>query len=591
MKVMLATVLAVAAAAPAVGQDPLAPLPTSEAPPFPATASPQGAPAAAPVTRPAAPPLVSPIAIPRDWRGVFRAIRSGDWAAADAGIATLGPHVLAPVARAELYTAKGSPVVSVEQLQALLLAAPDLPQAEQIGRMALSRGATGVRVVPARPMANLGAAPTRTRAKPVEGDVAAESLRQQLDPLLKQDLAAEAEVLLVVNAPLLTFEARAEAGQRIAWAYYGLARDADARRIADQWRIGATGVWAIHSAWISGLASWRLGDCEAASRAFREVAAGSRESELRAGGYYWAARAEQACRRPQAVALLMSAAAASAESFYGLLARETLGIDTRLPPDPHRAAAQVESLPNVQRVVALVEIGERALAEDMLRHQARIGNPGKHHGLIEIAKGLDLAGAQYWLGHFGPPGAVADPTDRYPMPRWAPAGGWRLDPALVFAHIRQESSFRTEVVSPAGAVGLMQVRPRTAAEIAARSGLAYSPASLVNPAFNLAYGQGFIEAMRRSGATAGQLPRVIAAYNAGATPAARWQSIDDKGDPLLWIESLTYWETRYYVPAVLRNMWVYQGLAGSPTPTLSDLAQHRWPSFPTAGAGIVAANP
>ena len=42
-------------------------------------------------------------------------------------------------------------------------------------------------------------------------------------------------------------------------------------------------------------------------------------------------------------------------------------------------------------------------------------------------------------------------------------------------------------------------------------------------------------------------------------------AINDKGDPLLWIESLPYWETRYYVPAVLRNMWVYQGLGGRAT--------------------------
>ena len=66
--------------------------------------------------------------------------------------------------------------------------------------------------------------------------------------------------------------------------------------------------------------------------------------------------------------------------------------------------------------------------------------------------------------------------------------------------------------------------------------------------------------MRGIPATAGQLPRVIASYNAGPLPVARWAAINDKGDPLLWIESIPYWETRYYVPAVLRNMWVYQGL-------------------------------
>jgi soluble lytic murein transglycosylase-like protein len=109
----------------------------------------------------------------------------------------------------------------------------------------------------------------------------------------------------------------------------------------------------------------------------------------------------------------------------------------------------------------------------------------------------------------------------------------------------------------------------------------FNRASLTDPRFNLEYGQSFIENMRRSSGTAGQLPRVIASYNAGPLPVARWAGINDKGDPLLWIESIPYWETRYYVPAVMRNMWVYQGLNREDTSSLTDMAQHRWPAFPS----------
>jgi hypothetical protein len=277
---------------------------------------------------------------------------------------------------------------------------------------------------------------------------------------------------------------------------------------------------------------------------------------------------------------LLKAAARSAESFYGLVARETLGTDTHLPPDPHSYAAAVESYPNVRRSVELVNIGERALGEEMLRHQAKIGQPREHHGLIEFAKKLDLAGAQFWLAHNGQRGATADPQDRYPMPRWTPVTGWRIDPALAFAHVIQESTFRTEAVSPAGAVGLMQVVPGTAADMARARNLPYSRGQLTDPKMNLEFGQAFIERVRGMSATGGQLPRVIAAYNAGPTPVSRWAAIPGQGDPLLWIESIPYWETRYYVPAVFRNMWVYQGLAGAPAPTLRAIAQHRWPAFP-----------
>jgi soluble lytic murein transglycosylase-like protein len=128
----------------------------------------------------------------------------------------------------------------------------------------------------------------------------------------------------------------------------------------------------------------------------------------------------------------------------------------------------------------------------------------------------------------------------------------------------------------------MQVLPITAQLVSRNRGVPYTSAALTDPRYNLEYGQSFIEMMRGNSATAGQLPRVIASYNAGPLPVGRWATINDKGDPLLWIESIPYWETRYYVPAVLRNMWVYQGLNHESTATLKAMAEHRWPSFPTS---------
>jgi soluble lytic murein transglycosylase-like protein len=222
----------------------------------------------------------------------------------------------------------------------------------------------------------------------------------------------------------------------------------------------------------------------------------------------------------------------------------------------------------------------------MLRHQALIGAPSEHHALIRVAEKLDLPAAQLWLADHGQWGARSDSDDRYPNPRWLPVGGWRVDPALAFGHIKQESAFRRNAVSTAGAVGLMQVLPITAQQEAYSHGLTYTRASLTDPKYNLEFGQSFIERMRGDPGTAGQLPRIIASYNAGPLPVARWATINDKGDPLLWIESLPYWETRYYVPAVFRNMWVYQGMANERTPTLTALVQHRWPPFPASRTNL-----
>lgn len=559
-------------AAPSFAQDPLAPLQTA----------PQQLP---PAQRPPLVQLPAPapvIVVPRDWPGVFAAIRRSDWPAARAGIAILPPGPLTAVAKAELYTARNSPVVSLPELQVLLAEAPDLPQAEQIARMAVTRGAvTQPMVVARRPVISLGAAPARNRARPVSGEPIADALRKQLEPFVDANDAVGAEYLVYSQMPMMSFEARAEAWQRVAWLYYVTAQDAHARRVADAGRLGATGEWSAAAAWVSGLASWRLNDCNAAALSFRHVIATTGQRELRNGAYYWAARAEQACRRPQSVAPLLRAAAQSQESFYGLMARETLGAETRIAKAPPVSTAGVDPLPNVRRAAELAHIGERPLAEQLLRHQARIGLPAQQQALVAVAQRLDLAGTQFWLATNGQRGARVDISHRYPMPNWVPVRGWRVEPALAFAHAIQESSFQSNAVSPIGATGLLQVRPGTASDMARAAGLPYSPSSLFDPRYNLEFGQSFIERLRSSSATRTQLPRVIAAYNAGPVPVARWASIQDRGDPLLWIESIPYWETRYYVPAVMRNLWVYEGLAKRPQASLSALAQHRWPPFPT----------
>jgi peptidoglycan lytic transglycosylase len=569
---LFATVLL---AGPAMAQDvdPLAPLDVGtvdQATQQPANAKP---------TPPAPPPKI----IPKDWRGVFTAIVNGEWEAARLGIEGLPDGPLKPYARAELFTAKDSPKVELGPILALLTQAPELPQAEQLYRMAMSRGALSPDmpgIYWPRPTVSLGSAPRRGKTRPVEGDLVADQLRIDLEPFVKVDDGPGAEAAYLTVLPTLTLEARAEAAHRVAWIYFVSGRDADARRVADYGRVGATGDWAAQAAWISGLAAWRMNDWNAAYLSFKQAASLAREPEFYAAAYYWTARAAQASRHPEEIDPLLRAAARSQESFYGLLAREALGMDKRLPKSAApRDMGRIQTLPNIRRAAELTAIGWRSSAEALLRHQAKIGNPADHQLLIRTAENLQLPGAQFWLANFGPQGARADAADRYPIPNWTPYNGWRVDPALAYAHIIQESNFRTDAVSPAGAIGLMQVRPGTAGDTARARGTSISAVSLKDPLVNIDYGQAFIELIRGSAATRGQLPKVIAAYNAGPLPVERW-AYYDRGDPLLWIESIPYWETRFYVPAVLRNMWVIQGLKGEQTPTLTSLAQHKWPDFP-----------
>src|SRR3546814_12179688 len=89
--------------------------------------------------------------------------------------------------------------------------------------------------------------------------------------------------------------------------------------------------------------------------------------------------------------------------------------------------------------MALAGIDEDVYAGEALRHQARVGNPRQHEQLIGMAEALSLPETQLWLAHNTPQGRTLAPATRYPQPKWQPDGGWKVDPALVFAQIGRAS--------------------------------------------------------------------------------------------------------------------------------------------------------
>jgi soluble lytic murein transglycosylase-like protein len=140
----------------------------------------------------------------------------------------------------------------------------------------------------------------------------------------------------------------------------------------------------------------------------------------------------------------------------------------------------------------------------------------------------------------------------------------------------------------------MQVRPGAASDIARARGEAFDPRQLTDPSANIEFGQSFLEYLRDLSATGGLLPKVIAAYNAGVVPVSDWNLREfDRGDPLLYIESIPYWETRGYVPIVLRNYWIYEQASGRQRSSSREaLVQGLWPKFPgMAGATAVRIRP
>ncbi len=513
------------------------------------------------------------------YKDIFVAIREGRWEDAQANLDDMPFGPLHDVALAELFLAKGSPKVEAEQLLDLLGRSPFLPQAPQLARLARTRGIEDTVNLPvARDLIWLGSAPRRTRVQQTK-DPLATSVNAQIQPLIKDNIPFEAEAILLENDPNLSPEGRSELFQRVAWSYFITGDDDAARRLAAIGQAGS-GEWAALSDWTQGLSAWRRRDFNGAYAAFNSAAVRFQDDDKSSASHFWAARAALASGQPNFADAHLKAAARYAETFYGMLAAERLGLPKMIQKMPDHVG-DVEQLPNVRAALALAEIEETDLADEVIRYQARIGDPRKHAALAALAGRMDLPATQLWLAHNGPAGARAPASARYPMPQgWAPEGGWRVDRALVFAHALQESQFRTRVVSSAGAQGLMQVMPGTAAMLARQKGRT-NVGSLNNPATNMEYGQSFIERLRDMPVTGGMLPKVIAAYNAGPLPVETWnQRTRDNADPLLYIESIPYWETRGYVTIILRNYWMYQLQSGARATSLSALAQGMWPRFP-----------
>ena len=516
---------------------------------------------------------------------IYAAIENKNWVEADRLLDNAPKGPMAAMARAELFLAAGSPKVDATELQTLLNDAPYLPQAEQLEKMAVKRGASDLPSLPGtQRFSYRGSAPKRDLPDNV---AAANALREKIQQHIKKDDPVSAEAAVEAASAGLSAEALTELRYRVAWSYYIENDDANARRVAGIAKASG-GEWAVQADWVYALSSWRLKKHDDAFVAFDDVARRAENEELKSAALFWSARAAMAVKQPQQVQSRLQNAAAHAETFYGLLAGEALGME----PVAHRWKKhndksdwkQLSNNENVKVAVGLAAIGKDDLADQTIRHQAKIGSPEQHDALARLAGTLGLPATQLWMGHYGPRGRDAEMLSRYPYPNWTPAGGWRVDPSLAYAHALQESQFKTSVISPAGARGLMQVRPGTAQDMARDKGMAFRAADLDRPAMNLEYGQSYMEKLRDMNATGGLLPKVIAAYNAGPAPVIRWNSeIKDQGDPLLFMESIPYWETRGYVAIILRNYWIYEGQKGTNGGSMTGMAQYLWPRFPEGG--------
>ncbi|TPG57238.1 lytic transglycosylase domain-containing protein [Roseomonas nepalensis] len=373
----------------------------------------------------------------------------------------------------------------------------------------------------------------------------------------------------------------------VASALFTSGKDAEAFRVAS---LAARAAGApAQASYLAGLSAWGLGQYEAALPFFESAARNeAAPAVLRSAAAFWTARAAVRSRRPQGYVPWMLQAAQEPRTFYGLVARRALG----LPPGfawESDVAGEAEGAVLAEtaggwRALALIQVGQKARAEAELRRLWSVaqGNPALARGMLAAATAAGMPELSTMLASQAQ-AADGRPRDyaRFPVPRLEPQGGWRADPALIYGLARQESNFDPDAVSPAGARGLMQVMPATAAYITGDAALRDgSSRRLHDPGYSLELGQRYLLQLSGQENVQGNLIRLLAAYNAGPGNLSRWMPANGhREDPFLFIESIPFNETRAYVQRVLAYSWIYASRLGLPSPSLDALAAGSTPRF------------
>jgi peptidoglycan lytic transglycosylase len=339
---------------------------------------------------------------------------------------------------------------------------------------------------------------------------------------------------------------------------------------------------------IAGAALWRLGwnaylkgDAREASQHWGKLVDATGNRPYRQAALYWRARATEEARNRAAAAPLYARVIAEApRSYYGHLALARTGgvrgagtpSSITLPADPTDAVADD---PGFARVDLLRRLGlvESALEELEEVVERATGDTVRLYGFSSayVRDERYHMALRIFRRHFAALAASGDPA--LPRAFWEMLYpyGWRtdvtaaaqragVDPFLVAAIVREESSYYPRALSRAGARGLMQLMPATARPMAEHRGLAFAGGELLDdPGANIEIGTAFLAGLLREFHD----PRLaVAAYNAGPARVRQWWQARRTSDIEAFVEQIPFDETRQYVKRVMFSWEEYRRLYG-----------------------------
>lgn len=323
----------------------------------------------------------------------------------------------------------------------------------------------------------------------------------------------------------------------------------------------------VEGEWLAGWISLRfLQDPTTAMRHFTALYKGSKSAVTQATAAYWAGRAaEQAGDKPRAQDWYRLSTKA-ATTFYSLLAASKLNQkerwelrDTPAPQASDKAAFDRQELVKVVRLLSLLDESDRT-RPFILKLRDMATKPGDYSLTAQLAMDVDRDDLAVFVARQARQAGTEMIQYLYPMP--IVPKNRTPEPALVLGVIRQESAFLESAASPAGALGLMQLMPATAKQMAKEVGVKYNEKALTKDGqYNIQLGSAYLGKLIDR--FDGSYVLAAAGYNAGPSRMGDW--IDTYGDPRLshtdaidWVESIPFDETRNYVQRVMENLEIYR---------------------------------
>ena len=343
-------------------------------------------------------------------------------------------------------------------------------------------------------------------------------------------------------------------------------------------REGKDGALVSQATWRLGWAAYRAGDYTEARRQLEHMAKAESDPVSRLQPLYWSARAGEHAGVDGATQELARLGQEWPLAYYGWRAASRSAEEGHPVPDPVPPAVDpgpASLAPaDLARPRILLEGGlEQEAQEELARASARAGGLGdrlavaqllEQAGAYDRAQSLVAAGNGETLARAPAPALIelwrtAWPDAYADLVRQAMPPEAKVEPALVWAIMREESGYRPRVMSSAGARGLLQLMPDTASRLAGDAGLtAFQPEDLFEPEVNVRLGALYLDQLLRR--FDGRLSAAIGSYNAGPEAVARWLAERGSLDDDEWVESIPYDQTRGYVRRVLRSFHAYRVL-------------------------------